>query len=393
MGFAVVAFDMLLTRGFLPQGSWNGLWDSLGAMVGLVILGLIAFRYVRKDEAAFRRIARLNGMLKTIQRVNQQIVRGVDASQLLADSCAALVETRGYPVAWVVRTDPTGRLLQFARAGAQAHEGLPEEIREGQQVPPAWSACLARSEILLSDGSPEDCPRCSVSQALGEGRVCCRLARGPNAYGLLMVAVPAEARLDPEERSLLEQLAGDLGVALDSIEQGKSLAREQSFIHTVLQATGAMVAVLDRQGRIVHLNRACEEATGCELEDVRQKYLWDVFILPEEDASVRAMFSDLQAGHFPSRHRNYWCSKKGVCRLIEWHNTALLDEQGSVEYVIKTGIDITEQKRGEETLAESEAGYRNLAERIGAVVYHAPLDAPKGPLCQRRSDSAVNRSV
>jgi hypothetical protein len=38
-------------------------------------------------------------------------------------------------------------------------------------------------------------------------------------------------------------------------------------------------------------------------------------------------------------------TKDGSRRLIAWSNTALVDTRGLVEYVIGTGVDITEKKR------------------------------------------------
>ena len=56
------------------------------------------------------------------------------------------------------------------------------------------------------------------------------------------------------------------------------------------------------------------------------------------------------AGQFPNEHENYWLTKSGERRLIAWSNSALLDAQGAVEYVVGTGTDVSEQRRAEEAL-------------------------------------------
>ena len=43
---------------------------------------------------------------------------------------------------------------------------------------------------------------------------------------------------------------------------GDELRKERDFISAVLSTAGALVVVLDRQGRIVRFNRACEKLTG-----------------------------------------------------------------------------------------------------------------------------------
>jgi PAS domain S-box-containing protein len=108
--------------------------------------------------------------------------------------------------------------------------------------------------------------------------------------------------------------------------------------------------VLDGQGRIVRFNRACERTTGFSFDEARGRLLWELFLVPEEVEPVKAVFDELRAGQFPNEYENYWVTKDGGCRLIAWSNTALLGADGAVEYVIGTGIDITERKQAEEAV-------------------------------------------
>jgi PAS domain S-box-containing protein len=127
----------------------------------------------------------------------------------------------------------------------------------------------------------------------------------------------------------------------------KTLRKERDFISAVLDTAGALVVVLDREGRIVRFNRACERTTGYSSGEVTGKLLWDLFLIPEEVEQVKAVFEKLQAGLFPSEYENHWVTKNGERRLIAWSNTALMDANGAVEHVIGTGIDVTERRRAE----------------------------------------------
>jgi PAS domain S-box-containing protein len=122
------------------------------------------------------------------------------------------------------------------------------------------------------------------------------------------------------------------------------LEQERDFTDAVLDTVGALVIVLDTQGRIVRFNRDCEQTTGYSFHEVQQQYFWDLFLLPEEIAYVKRLFSTLRAGHFPNTDENHWVTRTGEKRLITWANTALLDAKGHVAYIIGTGIDITEQQ-------------------------------------------------
>ena len=67
--------------------------------------------------------------------------------------------------------------------------------------------------------------------------------------------------------------------------------RGRSFISAILDTVGALVVVLDREGRIVQFNQACERTTGYSFDDVAGENFWDLFLIPEEVEPVKAVFS------------------------------------------------------------------------------------------------------
>ncbi|BBD61242.1 multi-sensor hybrid histidine kinase [Nostoc sp. HK-01] len=151
--------------------------------------------------------------------------------------------------------------------------------------------------------------------------------------------------------------------ARKSIED--TLQEERNFISAVLDTASALVIVLDAQGQIVRFNQACEQITGYSFDEVRGRYFWNLFLLPEEVEPVKAVFAQLQAGNHHQgyqNYENYWVTKNGSRRLIAWSNTILQGYEGVVEYVIGTGIDITDSKRAQKHLIAQYAITRVLAE-------------------------------
>ena len=140
------------------------------------------------------------------------------------------------------------------------------------------------------------------------------------------------------------------------------LEQERDFTAAVLNTVGALVIVLDPQGRIVRFNRDCEQTTGYTFEEVRHKQVWDVFVPPAEVEMAKAAFADLKAGQFPNTDENHWMTQSGGTRLIAWASTALVDAEHRVEYIIGTGIDITDRRRAEQRLAAQYAIAQVLAE-------------------------------
>jgi len=143
------------------------------------------------------------------------------------------------------------------------------------------------------------------------------------------------------------------------------LQDEQNFVDAVLDNAGALVVVLDREGRIRRFNRACEELSQYTFAEVEGKFPWDILLTGEEREAVHAEAFRALAEH-PQQARgsysNYWVAKDGEKRLIEWSNAVLPDAQGQMEFMVGIGIDVTEKraveaalKRSEETYARAEA--------------------------------------
>ncbi|MDA2929681.1 PAS domain S-box protein [Acidobacteria bacterium AH-259-O06] len=137
---------------------------------------------------------------------------------------------------------------------------------------------------------------------------------------------------------------------------------ERDFYSSVLNTTAAFVLVLDKEGRIILFNRACEQITGYSASEVSGKHPWDLFMPPEETRLAQASFEELKIDQFPNQREDYWLTRDGTRRLISWSDTALKDEKGSLTCVVSTGVDITERKKVEEIAKGSAQYFRSLVE-------------------------------
>lgn len=134
----------------------------------------------------------------------------------------------------------------------------------------------------------------------------------------------------------------------------RELKQERDIIAQVLSTAACCIVVLDKQGRIVRFNQACEKTTGYSFAEVKNKFVWDLFLIPEEVEPVQTVFNQLlKVSDFGSNYQNYWLTKNGDRRLISWSNTVILDRHGMVEYVIASGTDITDRQQAEIALAKA----------------------------------------
>ena len=154
----------------------------------------------------------------------------------------------------------------------------------------------------------------------------------------------------------------------------KQIQAERDFTSAVIDATGTLVVILNRQGHIVRFNQACESLSGYSLHEVAGRPLWEMLSPPGEAESVRECYRKLAAGEFPGKHECSWLLRTGESRLIAWSDSALLDEHGGIRNIISMGIDITDRKAAEDALRLSEGRYRELFESASDVIYRQSLD-------------------
>jgi PAS domain S-box-containing protein len=132
-----------------------------------------------------------------------------------------------------------------------------------------------------------------------------------------------------------------------------ALQQERNVVSAILDTVGALVTVLDPEGRIVRFNRACELTTGYSLDEVRGRHIWDFFLLQEEVERFRAI---LRSGDvLPQECQGHWVTRHGTQRLIAWSSSLLPGSDSTPNYVIATGIDITEREQLERALLDISA--------------------------------------
>lgn len=118
----------------------------------------------------------------------------------------------------------------------------------------------------------------------------------------------------------------------------------------IVDAVGAIIIVLDGNGRPIRFNAACAEISGYSLAELAAFQSLDVLVPPDDQGRVQRAVGSLVPGQ-AIRLENDWLRKDGTRRHIAWSNTAVAAENSDVRYTIASGVDITDRKRLEEELA------------------------------------------
>lgn len=158
-------------------------------------------------------------------------------------------------------------------------------------------------------------------------------------------------------------------------ENSAQLQHERNFIDAILNTVGAMILVIDTEERLVRFNTACNTTTGHDFAEFQGSPKWQNLIPADEQDGVRRVIERLRSGEDHIQYENHWLHRDGALRLISWCNSVLRDDAGQVQYIIGTGIDITEQRRAEnrarETLEEASRLQRmQTANELATLLAH-----------------------
>ncbi|RQD61850.1 MAG: diguanylate cyclase [Desulfonatronovibrio sp. MSAO_Bac4] len=149
-----------------------------------------------------------------------------------------------------------------------------------------------------------------------------------------------------EYRKIKDQVLDELRKRKE-IEQ--RLRQEKRFISLLLDTARVLIILMDRDGKIIIFNRACEDLTGYDSREIENRVHVDFLLVEEEREKCMVFFEDNMSG-MPDEFENQWKTRDGQKRLIAWTNSLVYDEEGRPEYVLSTGTDITDQRQMQEKI-------------------------------------------
>jgi CheY-like chemotaxis protein len=190
-------------------------------------------REIAKRQRAETELRHLNAALRAIRSVNQLIVREKEPDRLIQGICKSLIETRGYPSAWIALTDADGAPAMKAQAGlGEAFTPLGELLQHGE-LPPCGQRVQEHLGAMVIDDPTSICADCPLADCCDGAKMAARLEHDGTVYGLLAVSLPSDIAADEEEQALVAEIAGDIAFALWGIEleEKRSRAKEELRRH------------------------------------------------------------------------------------------------------------------------------------------------------------------
>jgi PAS domain S-box-containing protein len=248
-------------------GSYNfaPIRDKQGEIVGSVVAGCDITDRKRREE----QIAKLSRLYVVLSRVNEAIVRAVDARALYAKVCRIVAERGGFPLVWIGEVEE-GQVVPAASGGKAADYVRDIRVQvQGELGGGPTGTCIREGRPVVNDDfavSPATVPWREAALRYGfRASAAFPLRRRGKTIGALTLYAGEPSAFDAEQVDLLEALSADLSYALDAFEHDSERRRAEERTRLLSEVTSQLLAS-DQPQRIVEaLCRRVMEHLDCQV--------------------------------------------------------------------------------------------------------------------------------
>ncbi|MGN6231048.1 MAG: ATP-binding protein [Trinickia sp.] len=169
-----------------------------------------------------------------------------------------------------------------------------------------------------------------------------------------------EARVAQRTEELSSALAGRTAEIVIRQRAEEAARASEHFLNNIIENIPDTIFVKEAATlRFVRLNKAGEQLLGCRREELLGKSVHDLFPAPEAeffDAKDRDVLESREMINIPEESV---LTRHGP-RLVHTMKIPILDVRGEPQFLLGISRDITERKRAEAELRESERRYREV---------------------------------
>lgn len=129
---------------------------------------------------------------------------------------------------------------------------------------------------------------------------------------------------------------------------------EMKRAHQIIDTSPTFVVAINAAGNTVFMNGTMLRAVGFERHEVIGRSYSEMFVPEREHALLGQIFQYLSASKTHTLNENHVKTRNGKEILVEWHGRAIFNDQGQLQFFYGVGIDVTEQRRTQNELLNSQ---------------------------------------
>ena len=201
--------------------------------------------------------------------------------------------------------------------------------------------------------------------------------------GVLQVAHQEPSRFDEMDLALLQPLASSAAIAIENARLYDETNELRVFSENIVQSMQEGIVIENEEGRFAFANQAAAELLGYSIGELIGQGWRQI-----TDLDQRAE-PDSHSAEGGERYETVLCTRQGQ-RLPVLVSSRQLYDDGHLTGCLRVFTDITERKRAEDALKESEARYRTLFENAPLCIFEVDLSqVPVAILRTNRQTEAV----
>ncbi len=334
----------------------------------------------KKPAAARKTAAQEESRLQLLLRVTQAINETEDFQSAIAVALRNVCESTGwdYAEAWIPSLDAT------ALERSPLWYGISKAVEDfrNSTVGIRRSPGLGLIGRVWSSRQPEWIPDVSVNPGLFYRFQAAREAGLKAAFGLPILAADQviavlvffmfESR-DEDKRlvEIVSAVAAQLGSVLQRKQVEQALRESERRFHAIFDQTFQFVGLLKPDGTLLEANQTALNFRGLKRPDVVGRPFWETAwwdISRETQDRLKAAVAEAAQGKF-IRYEVDHLDHNGAVGTFDFSLKPVTDEGGKVFQIIAEGRNITERKRTERALQESEARLQAIMDNSSAVIF------------------------
>jgi len=152
-------------------------------------------------------------------------------------------------------------------------------------------------------------------------------------------------------------------------KKNETFSHKKEFLESIIETANAIILTWDNDTTITSFNTYGKKILGYSNEDIVGKK-WLEFIPPDIKPYMTGVSEKIVSGEdLYWDHENTWLCKDGTIKYILWRNSPIKDEDENIIFYISVGVDITERKKTEELLIETEKKFRTLFDSANDAIF------------------------